>query len=264
VIYLNNAATTLQKPPCVAAAVLDALQNAGSAGRGGHEASLAADRLVFRARVGLAGLFGCADPARVVFTANATQALNTAIFGMFAPGDHLIATDWDHNSMLRPLYALRQQGVAVDFVPADRQGNLDYSAFARLLRPNTRAVLATHASNLTGNLLAAFPPSACCARPPDGVFPPACMDIGAPGACRRDAPRDGGRRCPCSARIDGVLRGILARRSSVCAKGHEIRRHRPALQAPLNTVPVRLRQGAGGGRRGAGGNSAFFAADGRY
>ena len=90
----------------------------------------------------------------MVFTANATQALNTALWGLLKPGDHVIATDWDHNSVLRPLHALVQTtGVKVDYLPADRQGRLQYDQLEGLLRPNTRLLVGTHASNLTGDLL---------------------------------------------------------------------------------------------------------------
>lgn len=153
-IYFNNAATTLRKPPCVAQAVLEAMQSLGSCGRGAHEQELAAGRTVYRARAAVAELFGCPAPERVVFTANATQALNTALFGLFEPGDHVITTDLEHNSVLRPLYRLEEQGmISLSFVPADPAGRVDYEDFERLIRPETRAIVCTHASNLTGNLL---------------------------------------------------------------------------------------------------------------
>ena len=88
-----------------------------------------------------------------MFTANATDALNKAILGIVRSGDHVVATDWDHNSVLRPLYRLREKhGVNVDFVSADRQGRLDWDAFKRLVAPGTKLVVVTHASNLTGNV----------------------------------------------------------------------------------------------------------------
>ena len=152
-IYLDNAATTLQKPPCVAEAVVHAMGTLGNSGRGVHAGSLSAGRTIYHARETLAALFGFDAPERVVFTANSTQALNTAIFGLLEPGCHVISTDLEHNSVLRPLYRLRERGKAVDFVPADRMGNIDYADFARLLRPDTRAVVCTHASNLTGTVL---------------------------------------------------------------------------------------------------------------
>ena len=152
-IYLDNAATTLHKPPQVVKAVADALQSMGNSARGTHAGSMAASHTVYDTRVKLAKLFGCPRTDRVAFTANITEALNIAINGLIGRGDHVITTDCEHNSVLRPLYRLAdEQGVEVSFVPADRQGNLDYDAFERLMRPHTRAIVCTHASNLTGNL----------------------------------------------------------------------------------------------------------------
>ncbi len=152
-IYLDNAATTLKKPPEVAEAVKTAILTAGNAARGTHSVSISAAQTVFMTRQNLAKLFSCPRADHVVFTANATQALNTALYGLLSPGDHVISTDLEHNSVLRPLYDLQERGVMVDFVPADRQGNLYYEEFASLFRSNTKAVVCTHASNLTGNLL---------------------------------------------------------------------------------------------------------------
>ena len=152
-IYLDNAATTLQKPPCVAEAVVSAMGTLGNSGRGAHAGSLSAGRTIYHARETLAALFGFDAPERVVFTANATQALNTAIFGLLDTDCHVLSTDLEHNSVLRPLHRLREGGMAVDFLPADRMGNIDYADFERLLRPNTRAIVCTHASNLTGTVL---------------------------------------------------------------------------------------------------------------
>lgn len=152
-IYLDNAATSLRRPPCVIEAVAQAMQSLGNSGRGVNGGSLSAARVIYDARQKLADLFGCSSPERVCFTSNATEALNTAIFGLFGPGDHVITTDLEHNSVLRPLYQLEKQGVELSFVPADRLGRIALSDFAPLLRPNTRAVITTHASNLTGNLV---------------------------------------------------------------------------------------------------------------
>lgn len=153
-IYLDNAATTLRKPQCVIDAVVQAMTYMGNCGRGVHEGSLAAARTVFEARQALAGFFGCADANRVIFTANATDSLNIALGGLFAPGDRIITTDLEHNSVLRPLYRLQaEQGVSVSFAAADRNGCIDCADFEKLLTPQTKAVVTTHASNLTGNLL---------------------------------------------------------------------------------------------------------------
>jgi len=151
VIYLDNAATTRIKPPAVAQAVLEALSSYGNCGRGGHEGALSAARTVYAVREKLAALLGCPRADHVCFTANSTQALNIAISGLLGPGDHILSTDLEHNSVLRPLYRLRQAGAEVDFVPADGSGRLDYGAFERLVLPGTRAVVCTHASNLTGD-----------------------------------------------------------------------------------------------------------------
>lgn len=152
-IYLDNAATTLHKPSCVIDAVAAAMQSLGNSGRGVHSGSLAAGRTIFAAREALAAFFGLDAPERVIFTANSTEALNIAIFGLLNAADHVISTDLEHNSVLRPLYRLQAAGMGLDFVPADRLGNIDYADFSRLLRPNTRAIVCTHASNLTGTVL---------------------------------------------------------------------------------------------------------------
>ena len=153
-IYLDNAATTLQKPQCVIDAVVRAMNSMGNAGRGAHNNSLSASRVVYDTRCKIAKLFGCKRPDHVVFTCNSTEALNIALNGIFSPGDHVITTDLEHNSVLRPLYRLEKEGViTLDFVPADRMGRPDYSAFESLIRPETRAIVCTHASNLTGNMI---------------------------------------------------------------------------------------------------------------
>lgn len=150
-IYLDNAATTLRKPPCVIDSVVRAMTTLGNSGRSAHEESLTASRIIYDAREAAAALFGCPRADHVAFTANSTEALNIAIGGLFSPGDHVISTDCEHNSVLRPLYRL--EGVDVSFVPADRLGRVRYDDFAALIRSNTRAIVCTHASNLTGNLL---------------------------------------------------------------------------------------------------------------
>ena len=130
-----------------------AMDGWGNCGRGVHPEALAAARTVYGLREKLAGLFGCRRPDHVCFTPNSTLALNIAISGLLGPGDHVISTDFEHNSVLRPLYALQDQGMGLNFVRANRQGNIRYEDFAPLFRPNTRAVVCTHASNLTGNML---------------------------------------------------------------------------------------------------------------
>ena len=152
-IYLDNAATSNPKPACVVDAVCKAMMHFGNSGRAVHGQAMDASREVFTAREKLAELFNCPRPQNVVFTSNSTEALNIAIFGLIKPGDHVISTDLEHNSVLRPLYALEEQGVSVDFLKADTQGCIDYDDFSRSLKENTKAIICTHASNLTGNLL---------------------------------------------------------------------------------------------------------------
>jgi len=154
VIYLDNAATTLKKPDCVVAAVTNALCNMGNSSRGTHDSSLKSARAVFSARLSLARLFNAPGPEQVVFTQNSTEALNIALNGLFSKGDHVITTDLEHNSVLRPLYRLEDEGIiTLSVVPADKQGCVDYADFARLIRKETRAIVCTHASNLTGNVM---------------------------------------------------------------------------------------------------------------
>lgn len=153
-IYLDNAATTMAKPPCVIEAVTRALMSLGNASRGAHEGALNTNRLLYRTRGKLARLFGCPKSEQVVFTANSTEALNIALSGTLRAGDHVITTALEHNSVLRPLYRLnRERGVALSVVPSDDRGCVDYGEFDRLIRPDTRAIVCTHGSNLTGNLL---------------------------------------------------------------------------------------------------------------
>ena len=150
-IYLDNAATTLHKPLQVEQAMLDALRTAGNPGRGAHEPTLHASRLVYAARCAAAKLLNAPDPSCIAFTANATQALNTALGGLFRPGDHIITTVCDHNSVLRPLYRLRENGMSLSFTTADEKGRLQYDQWEGFLRPETRALVVTGASNVTGN-----------------------------------------------------------------------------------------------------------------
>ena len=151
-MYFDSAATTLHRPPSVEQAMLDAVRTAGNPGRGAHEPTLHAARIVYEIRCALAELFHAESPACIAFTANATQALNTAICGLFGPGDHVISSVCEHNSVLRPLYRLQAQGMDVDFLPVDEKGRICLDELPKLLRPNTKAVVITHASNVTGNM----------------------------------------------------------------------------------------------------------------
>ena len=152
-IYFDNAATTIRKPSCVVQAVTEAMCALGNSGRGVHGSALSASRIIYDTRTQLAELFGAESPERIAFTANSTQALNIAIKGILNPGDHVITTALEHNSVLRPLYELEDRGVELTILSADPAGNIRYEDFEEVLRPNTKAIVTTHGSNLTGNLL---------------------------------------------------------------------------------------------------------------
>ncbi len=151
-IYLDSSATSFLKPPQVAHAVCQAFQNMGNAGRGAHAATLGASRMLYDTREKLAGLFNIADPARICFTCNATESLNIAVHGLICGGDHVITTVCEHNSVLRPLYAKEQEGASLSILPADERGRIIYERLEDLRREDTKAVVITHASNLTGNV----------------------------------------------------------------------------------------------------------------
>ena len=152
-IYLDNAATSYQKPEAVYQAVQEAMHHMGNSGRGAHGASLDASRQIYSARELLAELFHAGDPSRVAFTANSTESLNMAVFGLFGPGDHVITTMLEHNSVLRPLYLLEEAGLELTILPADQNGCICYEDIEKAFRPNTKGIICTHASNLTGNMV---------------------------------------------------------------------------------------------------------------
>ena len=152
-IYLDNAATTRIKPRVVVETVAEALTTIGNAERGTHSASLGASRTVFSTRMKLAKFFNAEGPSNIVFTMNATESLNIAIKGILEKGDAVITTCLEHNSVLRPLYQLRDEGVELSFVSADKLGRPNYEEFENLIKPNTKAIISTAGSNLTGNLV---------------------------------------------------------------------------------------------------------------
>lgn len=154
IIYFDQAATSWPKPPVVRQAVDRYFgEGGGNPGRSGHRMSIAAARIVEEARDAVATLFSVEDPARVVFTKNATEALNLAIFGLLGPGDHAITSSIEHNSVMRPLRFLETRGVDLTVVPCATDGSLDPSAVAAAFTPNTRLVATVHGSNVTGTLL---------------------------------------------------------------------------------------------------------------
>jgi len=153
-IYLDHAATSWPKPPEVLAAMRLFLEQAGgNPGRAGHRMSIDAGRIVYKTRETLAELFNAADPLRVIFTSNATQALNLAIYGLMRPGDHVVTSGIEHNAVMRPLRFLEQNGVRVSVVPCDESGIHKPEDFARLVEKSTKLIVITHACNVTGTIL---------------------------------------------------------------------------------------------------------------
>lgn len=151
-IYLDNAATTIHKPQTVIDAVTQAMRSLGNAGRGATSGALDAARTIHGCRAKLARLLGCPRADHVCFTPNSTAALNTVINGVARPGDRVVTTVLEHNSVLRPLNRLAvEQGVTVEHAGCDANGVLDYDELEQLVTPGTRAVVVTHASNVTGN-----------------------------------------------------------------------------------------------------------------
>lgn len=151
-IYLDSSATSFLKPPQVAEAVFRSFNTIGNAGRGAHAPTLNASRLIYDTREKLAALFGAPDPSRIAFTCNATEALNIAIHGAIHPGEHVITTACEHNSVLRPLYLKEKEGTELTIIPADKKGRIRYDLLESSVKSNTSAIVLTHASNLSGNV----------------------------------------------------------------------------------------------------------------
>ncbi len=155
IVYLDNAATSFPKPPSVLEARVDYhVRLPASAGRGAYREAREAGDMLWELRRRITALFGArTGPERVVFGLNGTDALNTALKGVLRKGDHVVATRMDHNSVLRPLHALVAQGqVKVDFAAADADGFVPPANVAALVRPTTRLIVSTHASNVSGTL----------------------------------------------------------------------------------------------------------------
>ncbi len=150
-IYMDNAATTMRKPKEVIDAVMTAMGSMGNAGRGANEASLSASRIIYDTREKLCRLFHGENPKQVVFTANSTESLNIAIKGLLEPGDHVVTTMLEHNSVLRPLYEMREKGVNLTIVKSNETGTIDIKDIETAVTPETKMVICTNGSNLTGN-----------------------------------------------------------------------------------------------------------------
>ncbi len=152
-IYLDNAATSWPKCPQVIASMQDYLcECGGSPGRAGHGKSLASSRMVYDTRDQLATMFNAPSTDRVVFAKNATEALNVILFGFLNPGDHVVTSSMEHNAVMRPLHHLESCGVSLSVAACDAQGKIDPESVRRLLTSQTRLIIITHASNVTGAL----------------------------------------------------------------------------------------------------------------
>ena len=154
IIYMDNAATSWPKPEETLNAMAEYFHSIGaSPGRSGHRMSLDAGRVVLDARESVSELFGVKSLLRVVFTKNATEALNIAISGLLKPGDHVITSGMEHNSVMRPLRVMEQSGVELSIVPCSPSGEMDPDDVGRAIKKNTRAIYLTHASNVTGTIM---------------------------------------------------------------------------------------------------------------
>jgi len=153
-IYLDNAATSWPKPPEVYAAVDRYFRELGApAGRSAYAEAAEVEGAITRARAAIARLIGAENPRQVAFAFNGTDALNIAIHGILRPGGHVIATDAEHNSVIRPLHMhAERHGVEVTFVPCDGRGIIDPADVRAAIRPDTQLIVLTHASNVTGAL----------------------------------------------------------------------------------------------------------------
>ncbi len=153
-IYLDNAATSYPKPKEVGQAMLYFLEKVGaSPGRSGHRLSIEAGRLLYQTRESLAELLNVIDPLRIIFTLNVTEALNLALKGLLQPGDQVITSSMEHNSVMRPLRELEKRGVEVKVVPCSPQGILDPVDIERAIKKNTKLIVLNHGSNVIGSIL---------------------------------------------------------------------------------------------------------------
>ena len=153
-IYFDNAATSWPKPPGVIEAMVHFMKEVGAnPGRSGHRLSVEAGRIVYETREALAELFNIEDPLRIVFGYNVTEGLNLALRGTLRPGDHVITSSMEHNSVMRPLRALEREGVELTVVICSPGGFLELADVEAAIRPNTVMVVLNHASNVVGSLL---------------------------------------------------------------------------------------------------------------
>jgi cysteine desulfurase/selenocysteine lyase len=150
-IYLDNGATSFPKPRGMVAAMEECMmQYCGNPGRSGHAMSLKTGEAVYRARRSVAELLHTDHGDRVIFTKNTTESLNMGLYGILQDGDHVITTSMEHNSVLRPLKALEKRGISQTIIQADTEGFVSPMDFEKYVRPNTRLIVVTGASNVTG------------------------------------------------------------------------------------------------------------------
>jgi cysteine desulfurase family protein len=154
VIYLDNSATSWPKPPEVRKAIVTFLEEVGAnPGRSGHLLSIEAARILYEAREALSALFHVKDSLRIIFTLNATESINLALKGLLRPGDRVITSSMEHNSVMRPLRYLERGGIPLDVIQCSEQGMLDPLDIEKKIQPKTRMIVLNHASNVTGTLL---------------------------------------------------------------------------------------------------------------
>ena len=152
-IYFDNAATSFPKPEEVTRAMVHFSNEIGaSPGRSGHRLAIEAGRVVFEAREGIARLLGVKDSSRVVFGLNATEGINQGLKGLLGPGDHVITSSMEHNSVMRPLRAMMREGLEVTILPCSPEGFLNPQGVRKALRKKTKMVVLNHASNVVGTL----------------------------------------------------------------------------------------------------------------
>jgi len=153
-IYFDNAATSYPKPKRVGQAMLYFLEKIGaSPGRSGHRLSIEAGRLLYQTRESLAELLNVIDPLRIIFTLNVTEAINLVLKGLLRPGDQVITSSMEHNSVMRPLRELEKKGVEIKVVSCSPQGNLNPFDIEKSIKKNTALIVLNHASNVTGDIL---------------------------------------------------------------------------------------------------------------
>lgn len=153
-IYLDNACTTFPKPPEVPAAMSDFISNHGvNINRGSYSPAYDMEELVYTTRLWLAELFHYPDCKNVIFTANVTTSLNMVIKGLLKPGDHVLVSSMEHNAVMRPLVQLTQYGITFDRIPCTTEGELQLDALAELVKPETKAIIMTHGSNVCGTMM---------------------------------------------------------------------------------------------------------------